>query len=422
MGRTLLLVGLSGAALWAGCSNPNLSGGKLHFDQKRYDRARETFAVAVEQLPQSGEARLCLGKSYAELGQPDSAAHWFDEAARVDPRMAADVKNTRDHYWSERFNSGLAFAKTAAEKMNQGDEAGAGAEYRSSLSEFQRAAVYSPDKHDTYTNIGKMYFNLARIDSALIVFAQVHEMAPDDLQTNNLLVSIYMDQGNKLFTRASEAIAQSDTTKAQKQYVEAGELYAKAYEITKDDPDLLFQIGSTAYELSYIDHKEKASYLAKAADFYDQVLKINAQDLDVLYNLALVYREVNRLQEAKDLAARLVDLKPKDGGYRELYGRLCDKLGDKQALIAGLIFGKALRTGETLDAAVVKDQVSKYGTNSDAARRMREAGPPEEVKSFKDSTGQEYQTWWYWSRGVGYAFVNGEQKYDTHFAKVAEGQ
>jgi len=115
---TLLAVLASTAilAVWTGCSNPNLAGGKLHFEQAghleepdrtaRFHRALDTFHQAVREMPQSAEARLWLGRTFAELDEPDSAAVAFDQAAKLDPTMK-DVEDARAHYWSVKYNSGL---------------------------------------------------------------------------------------------------------------------------------------------------------------------------------------------------------------------------------------------------------------------------------------------------------------------------
>ena len=58
MKPTLKIAALGFAAVlaWAACSNPHLAGGKLHFDQERFDRAEENFQLAVEKDPSNGEA------------------------------------------------------------------------------------------------------------------------------------------------------------------------------------------------------------------------------------------------------------------------------------------------------------------------------------------------------------------------------
>lgn len=409
-------------ALLAACSNPNLSGGKLHFDQQRFGTARSTFARAVEQMPESGEARLWLGKSYAELAMPDSASYWFDEAARVQPAMAKDVQDTRDHYWSVLHNSGITLAGGAQDKKNKGDEAGARPEFERALREFQRAIIYSPGRHETLTNIGKMYFNLEKVDSALMVFDQVHKLAPDDEPTNNLLTSVYQDQGNGAYTSAGAILgaptpSHADSLKARQLYLQADELYRKAADINATDPDLRFQLAATAYELSFLDEAKRRDYLTTAVEEYAKVLEQNPNDIDVMYNRALVLRDLERYDEARTIASQLVDMKPNKGEYHELLGRISDKLGDKTALIRSLIFAKALRSKETVDPTTFSERAKAAGASSDMVRRGRESGPPDQIRIFRDSQGTEYETWWYWMRGTAFAFMGGDQKYDLHFAK-----
>ncbi len=426
------LLGLVGFVIWAGCSNPNLAGGKLHFDQKRYDRALETFQLARQQMPANGEARLWLGRAFAELERADSsstttekadsASANFDAALRLDPRLQQQVQDVRGHYWSERFASGITSAKAAEENVAQGDKSGAQENYRTGLNYFHKALVYATDKDkkQTYENIGKMYFNLNQVDSALAIFNQIKAMAPDDPVTKGILFDVYFNQGQKSYEDAAASLQASDSTKARQGFEQALSLYGKAAEVVSEDPkvqaDLLFQQGAGAYELSYLDKTKHADYLRQAATGYEGVLKISPEDVDVLYNLALVYRDLEDYQKARDVSRRLLDLKPSEGQYHELVGRMEDKLGNKNALIAGLIFGKALRGGTAVEATEARARSEKNGPSSDIARRFRENGQPDEIRTFPDQNGKEYECWFYWSRGTAFAFVDGSQKYDTKFA------
>jgi len=430
--RTGLLIGLTGLVIWAGCSNPNLAGGKLHFDQKRYDRALETFKLARQQMPASGEARLWVGRAFAEIERADStttstagadsASANFDRALALDPRLEKQVADVRGHYWSERFASGVTAARAAQDNVDQGDKGAAQREYRSSLNYFKKALVYSTekDKKQTYENLGKMYFNLNQVDSALAIFNLVRSMAPDDPMTKGILFDVYFNQGQKCYQDAADALQHSDSTKARAGFKQALSLYAKSSEVVSEEKqqqsDLLFQQGAAAYELAYLEKAEKNDYLGKAAEGYEGVLKLTPDDIDVLYNLALVYRDKADYQKARDVARRLLDLKPTEGQYHDLVGRMEDKLGNKNALIAGLIFGKALKQGSTVAPTEARARSEKFGPSSDIARRFRENGQPEDLRVFPDQNGKEYECWFYWARGTAFAFVDGSQKYDTKFA------
>jgi tetratricopeptide (TPR) repeat protein len=72
-----------GAVIVAGCKNPQLSGGILHFDQKRYERARETLLTAIQQEPNNAEAYYWLGMSYAEMDSTQQARAALDKSIEL---------------------------------------------------------------------------------------------------------------------------------------------------------------------------------------------------------------------------------------------------------------------------------------------------------------------------------------------------
>ncbi len=76
---SILLAGFFLVVSTTSCKNPNLSGGILHFDQKRYERARETLLKAIAQEPSNAEAYFWLGKAYAELDSTAKAREILHE-------------------------------------------------------------------------------------------------------------------------------------------------------------------------------------------------------------------------------------------------------------------------------------------------------------------------------------------------------
>ncbi len=427
--RLLLAVVAATAVCWSlGCSNPNLAGGKLHFDQAsrlegadrtaRFERALETFRRAVVELPQSGEARLWLGRTLAELDQPDSAAVWFARAEQTDPVLAKDIKDVRGHYYGEKYNAGLVAAKKAQTSKVAGDSEGSVAAYRDAMAQFRKATVYDPSNAGAYTMIGKVHLNLSSVDSALTMMKKAREMAPGDPKVQQDLFLIYRQEGDVAYEDAQMSLQAGDSTKAASLLREARRLYTEAEGISPGDPDVAFQAAATAYSLSEFerDGARKNEYLAEAVTRYEDVLKANPVDVDVLYNLALVLRDLQRFEEAKVYAQRLVDLKPRDGTYRETLGRIEDRLGNKQALVTGIVFGMALKNGQQVPVDQARSRAEKFGSAAEALRRYRENGPPEEILSFTDQQGQEYDIWFYWSRGQGFGFQQGKEKFSSSFA------
>jgi len=437
--RWSLLAGLLCVALlswWAGCSNPNLAGGKLHFDQAgrladpaeraaRYERARDTFIQAMRELPQSGEARLWLGKTYAELGQTDSAAKYFDLAVQLEPVLKTDAQNARDHYWSVMTNLGQASAKGAQEAKTAGDEARADSLYHQALSELRKSMVYSPLKHQSYNLSGIVYFNLEQPDSAIPMFRKSYELSrnADEVgergKVEKQFLGILERQGDRAYQSGENLKASGDTTAARTSYLRAQQYYQEAFQIRPEDSRLNYMLGVCAYQLSEVskDPQEKQKLLGEAADRYQTVLKENPADVDVLFNLALLLREVNRLEEAKDMARRLVDLNPKDGVYHDLLAGIegAGPSGDRAALTQGIVFARVLKSGDEVEPA---QAAAKAQGGSPAKKRLLENGPPEQVLVYRETSGKEFEGWFYWGNGVGFIFSGGSEVAQRRFAPV----
>ena len=118
----------------------------------------------------------------------------------------------------------------------------------------------------------------------------------------------------------------------------------------------------------------------------------------------------------------MLDLDPRQGRYYDLVGRLSDCLGEKTERVAGLVFSRALSSGEVVPSENLRAHRETYGPSSGLVRKHREEGEPEEVRVFTDATGGEYATWFYWSRGKAFAFYNGEKKYETSFKPQREAE
>lgn len=430
MRRWSLLAALLGVFLlvmWPGCSNPNLAGGKLHFDQAsreedpaariaRFHRALETFKKAVQEMPEIGEARHWLGRTFAELDMPDSAAANFDDAARLDPRMTEEVRDTREHYYSRRYNSGLASADEAIKARAIGDDEGSENAFRESLEEFRVASIYRPDHVQPFTMRGKVYLNLGDVERAIELLALAREMEPTDESVLRDLFLVYHEEGDMAFQDAAFALQEADSTKAHTRFRVARDLYTKADEVMPGDPNLSFQLGLAAYELAQLEPDNRQELLEEAIHRYREVLEDNPVDLDVLYNTTFVLRDLGRYEEAREVAQRLVDLRPKDGTYRDMLGRIEGRLGNQDALLNGVVFGRTLRSGVPQDVGDASAMADQWGVHSDIKRRYLENGAPEEILFLQDIGSEEYLMWFYWSRGLAFGFAQGRQDFTSQFA------
>lgn len=434
MKRWSLLAALAGVVLfswWAGCSNPNLAGGKLHFDQAgnlkdeaerqaRFERARETFQMACREMPKSGEARLWLGKSFAELGQPDSASYYFERAVALDTLLRKDVQDNRDHYWSLQMRAGQSAATKAQDAKTAGDSTQAEKLYRDALADLARAETYSPTQYQTFSTRGVVLVNLRDIEPAIENFRHAIDLAknakPEDrIKVERQLYGIYLLQGEKSSFAGEQARNAGDSTAARVAFEAAQSYFRRAIELRPSESRLNYWLGILAYELSQLVPEQKDALLAEAVERYNTILSENPADVEVLYSVVGLLRDKGDYAAAREYATRMVDLDPRNGSYRDILGRVEGQLGNKDALFAGVAFGTALKRGVRVAPEQAGTRAEAHGPGSDLKRRYLENGPPEEILTF-DSQGIEYEVWLYWIRGTGYGFVQGAEKFASKFA------
>ncbi|MBD3161026.1 MAG: tetratricopeptide repeat protein [Candidatus Eisenbacteria bacterium] len=409
-----LFIGVALLAIGSGgCKNPSLSGAILHFDQGRYDRAREAAMEAVSQEPNNAEAHLVLGRAFAELDSTTRARRHIDRAIDLSAERQPDIQeqahNALEHYWSLRHNEGLSYAQAAQESANRDSLDAAMQNYRAALDRFKRARVYEPDKEATPRNMGAVYFSLGEPDSGLAVLKEAQTLAePGDSTAAQQLFNQYRRLGNDAASQQLE-----DGTIDPEGLRDAIRFYSAAEELQPRDTDLLFSLGVVHFQLANADEEHATEHMQDAVEYFDKTLQINPRDEEALYNAASLRLELEQCEKGLEQSQRLLDMNPRQGRYHGLQGRILDCLGDKDKRVAGLVFSQALRSGEVLED--VQELRQEYGVQSDIERKYREEGAPEEIRSFTDATGGRYVTWFYWTRGRAYAFHNGEEMYQTEF-------
>lgn len=388
------------------CKSAHLSGGKLHFDQGRYERAKEQFIQAAEEQPENAEVHLWLGRSYAELDEPESADAEFVKALELDPRLAEQVENTRGHYWTDRYNSGLSFVNQGYEAKESGDEETAQMRFNSALSDFNKAVIYDPNRQEARVNIGKLYYQMGRVDEAIEIFKQVQEstLAGDEAsaEVTKLLVAVYWEMGDKAY--------QSED------WDNAIRFYESASELDPDEANLKYQLGSTYFQKALtVEGEQKAEFLRLAVDNYGAVLERVSGDEDALYNMTIALYELGDYEQGVERAKALLDMNPKDGDYHILLARMYGKMEMQSEFESHFIFGQALIKGRKDDVSRMRDEVQKYGPGTDILQSVRTMGEPEEVRRYDTSQGQEFLCWFYWSEGKAVAFLSGAKKYEISF-------
>ena len=122
-------------------SQANYLQGNLYFDEKEYEKARESYEIAIKADPGNSSINYALGLSFENLKQYKNAIKFYKRVIDLNP----------DH--ADSF-SGL------------GNVYGALNRHKEAIECYEKAIAISPDNSDYYNNLGSIYYELNDFQSA----------------------------------------------------------------------------------------------------------------------------------------------------------------------------------------------------------------------------------------------------------------
>ncbi|HXX45542.1 MAG TPA: tetratricopeptide repeat protein [Candidatus Acidoferrales bacterium] len=250
-----------------------------------YSESVSAFQRALQIDPENVEAYLGLGNAYSALGRPEDAQAAFHHALQISPEC-----------WN-------CFNQLGRFLFDQ-------ARYPEAIQAWQKVTELAPDNVWGYQNLGAASFALGRFEKADEYFHRGLQIAPDDadLYSNLGTVSFFLghfDEDVTYYTKAVELGSQTytvwgnladgyrmipgDDSKATEAYRQAIHLAEVQLTINPNNADALSSL---------------AEYLARTHDpaaarrYLDRALKLQPQDVDVLFDACLVHLEAGEREAA----------------------------------------------------------------------------------------------------------------------------
>jgi tetratricopeptide (TPR) repeat protein len=408
---TLVAFGAALAVLviLAACQSQYLSGGKLHFDQKRYDRALENFELAIAEQPANGEAHLWRARALAELERDEEAVTELKKAVELDPLQKEMVDNTFISYWSRRYNSALAFAKEADAARGEGKPEASTAQLQQAEERFRRAIVYAPDSVQNYSNLGRVLFQLGQRDEAMTFFQKAKEMSAGKPHLQAFLFSLFKALGE-------QALQTNDRDSLER----ALPLLHDAENLPATPERMLevhFNLGSVYYALAEADSARAAEYLAQAEVYYGKVLAVDPADAMALESLAGVYSDQGKHEQALATAQKRLDIDPWEDAPHLLMQRVHKAAKNDRMANGHLLLIKIRQEGSRLPIEAIRTDAAKWGPSSDMLKLLRERGIPDERRDYTIGAAT-YEAWFYWLDGRIAIFQDGAERFRTNFKGV----
>lgn len=424
--------------------NPHCAGGIQYVVQGLRDNAKgnkedymRQMNKAVDQLSmcatEDGEDHEALGYlawAYAELDSMGPAGDAFTKAiagltAKGDKKRLEVVANNRESYWANRYNEGIHAVTDAQGFLEAGAKEEAHAKFEVAIVKLTQAKLLKPSNAGTMRNLAVAYAADGRFDEAEAVLRNgLTEAAGDSnvVQLQDALritrankagklldekkydeaIAYYtelvknepnsadhlMGLGNAYFSRAG---GKQDAAK-KADYKLSGDAYAKAFQVKKEDANLVFN-AALAYQ--------NAGELALAEGQWRDAVKLNAKDAEALSSLGSVLADESKFDEAVRVLHQAVGEKPDNKIYFRQLGAAYSKSGNNTKSTEMLMLYLAMDKGTAAADAAAAAKAAKAGTA--AANTLGAMGSPDKVLDW-DYDNRKLQTWVFSSKQQAFTF------------------
>lgn len=334
--------------------------------------AQSGYALASQQTPATTTAQqwLATGNEHLNAGQHTAALHSFDQAIRLDPRLAvAYRKKGMALHLSQRFEEALSVFDQAirldpADAENyyyKGNAFAALQRFVEALDCLEKAVSLAPDFVNAQYNRGNCLLELERYEEAIAAYELILQLDPDYTaaeENRATALDLLRGQGpNSQGRTKAQWVNEGNEHIRAGRYDEGISFYNEAIRL---DPD--FALAYNNKGLVLVDFQR----YTEALQAFDEAIRSEPESPDAYFNKGNVLDDLGRYAEALSAFEQAVRLDPTDARAYFNKGNMLKNLQRyEQALVA---YNQAIR----LDPSLAKAYISK-GFVLDELRRHTEA-------------------------------------------------
>jgi tetratricopeptide (TPR) repeat protein len=267
----------------------NFLSGEIYFSRRYYELALERYLAAVEEKPDLIQALINIGQIYVFKNELHKALNIYNRVLEFDEKNSTalcnislikykqgDVNTALDQLSSLSRQVGennyLVYKYLGIILLEKGMTEGA-------LARVKKSIELNPDDLDNYINLGVCYHKMNELEMAVDEYEKVLEIDPDNLTAMKNLALLYYDadwndEAIELYKKlvliepdyriAYENIANSYRKKGE--FEEAIQYYEDYLELEDKNPEVLFFLGITFFEVGMLDD---------ATETFKKLLKLN---------------------------------------------------------------------------------------------------------------------------------------------------
>jgi tetratricopeptide (TPR) repeat protein len=284
------------------CSSPNITSGKMYYQQyesskdpEKLDKALEAFQKEVTEKPNSAEGWYWLGfiqgvkKEYGEMEKS------WKKSLNLSPAKKSDIDQFRPMFWGQAFNHGaLTFKKAQTYKKVKPKEA---AElYREAEDAFRAATLLEPDSSAKYGG----YLNLAYVLMSEERWSDAKEPLQEQIK-RHAMPEAYQGLAQLIVSEAGDLKKAGDTEAADAKYSEALAVLNEGLDKFPDDANLNNELLNT-----YIAANRVTEAVEKFKSFADN----NQKDVSAQYAAGTALLQIKKYEDAVTYLERALAIDP----------------------------------------------------------------------------------------------------------------
>jgi len=394
-----------------------MSKGNEEDARRIYGKAISQLSEGLKEDPSDLEAWDYLGVAYAELDSAEQAGNAFEQGITASRAKGEERKkllqrmiDNREHYWVIYFNKAIKSYQAAVDAAPSGGQPDS-AQVLKAADAMRRAVAVNPENPRSYCNLAAFLANARHVDEAMQAVEDGLKVAPNDSCLTQRKSQMAVLGGQKAAERGDfeaaaapfKKVLEGDPNNANAA-LNLGDLYFRQGSSLDDqaekatDPEQKKQLAKQA----------KEAFERSADDGFGRYHKIKPDDRDGLYNYAVALSRAEDYKELVTVAHEGVMLEPDSAKYHTFLSTAYKGLGIDDAASGHALLARVLREGnkEADPAAFAKSSAGKWGAASDAAKKLAELGPPEEVRT--QTMGDiPLETWFWYSKHKALIFTKG---------------
>ncbi len=351
------------------CASAELTGAKMYINQKQYAKAKDILLKEVQKNPKSDEGWFLLGGLYSEEGNITEMLKSFDNSLAVSKKFEPQILDYKKYTWQTSFNKGVSFFNNAIKTTKEDSMK---IFFGKAIDQFNNSIACEPDSTIGYENVAAAYLNMGETDSAIPVMEKLVALGRPAFAFSRLGQIFLMKGSQKMDTFAATKNA-ADSTGALEWYNKAVNVLEKGRTKFPTDSEILLQLGNAYYSSNKLAvamesfkalaekpgaSKEvqyaygvvllKSKKYQEAVSIFENVLKIDSENLDANYNLAATFiswgndqrdeaikKESNdkvyldKYRSAAPYLEKYLKIKPTEGRVWLSLGQVYANLGEK---------------------------------------------------------------------------------------------